>query len=160
MASDTGSEFIERTLKLAHENIEDGGRPFSCVVVRDGEILAESPNLVEQTNNPVAHAETVAIEQACKRIQSEDLSGCDVYVMAHPCPMCLGALYYCSPDRVVFLTQREDYEQYYTDSRKYFEFGEFYDEYAKDWDERNLPLVYEQNDEGLEVYKRWQTLNS
>ena len=90
------------------------GRPDLPALVaqraRDGDVLAESPNLVAQTNNPVAHAETVAIEQACKRVGSEDLSGCDVYVMAHPCPMCLGALYYCSPDDVFFCTKREEYE--------------------------------------------------
>jgi guanine deaminase len=160
MASNANPEFVERTIELARENVEDGGRPFSCLVVQEGEILSESPNLVEQSNNPIAHAETVALRQACQRLGSEHLTGCDVYVLAHPCPMCLGALYYCSPDHVYFLTQREEYEEYYTDSRKYFEFGEFYDEYAKDWDERNLPLVYEENGEGVEVYKRWQTLNS
>ena len=73
---------------------------------RDGEVVAESPNLVEQTNNPVAHAKTVAIEQVCERTQSEGLSGRDVYVMAHPCPTYLGALSYCSPDRVVSRPKR------------------------------------------------------
>lgn len=161
MSQNADPQFVDRTLELARENVEDGGRPFSCVIVRDGEILAESPNLVAQTNNPVAHAETVAIEQACKRVGSEDLSGCDAYVMAHPCPMCLGALYYCSPDNVFFLTQREEYEQYYTDSRKYFEFGEFYGEYEKDWDDRNLPLVHadESDEDALSIYERWQELN-
>jgi guanine deaminase len=154
-------QFVERTIEIVHENVEDGGRPFSCIVVRNGEVLAESPNLVAQTNNSVAHAETVAIEQACKRVGSEDLSGCDVYVMARPCPRCLSALYYCSPDHVFFCTQREEYERYYTDSRKYFEFGEFYDEYRKDWDERNLPLIHagEADDDALSIYERWQALN-
>jgi len=159
MTSNADPEFVDRTVELARENVEDGGRPFSCVVVRDGTVLAESPNLVAHSDNPVDHAETVAIRQACQRVGSEDLSGCDVYVLAHPCPMCLGALYYCSPDHVYFLTQREDYGQYYTDSRKYFEFGEFYAEFGKDWDERNLPLVYEENDEGIGVYERWSELN-
>lgn len=161
MSPDTDSQFVNRTISLARENVEDGGRPFSCVVVRDGEVLAESPNLVEQSNDPTAHAETVAIRQACQRVGGESLAGCEVYVLAHPCPMCLGALYYCSPDRVVFLTQRDQYEQYYTDSKRYFEFGEFYDEYSKEWDERNLPLVFEdgRNDDALEVYQHWQSLN-
>ncbi|MFD1514539.1 hypothetical protein [Halomarina rubra] len=99
------------------------------------------------------------LRQACQRLGSEHLTGFGVYVLAHPCPTCLGALYYCSPDNVFFLTQREEYEKFYTDSRKYFEFGEFYDEYAKEWDERDLPLVYEQRDEGIEIYERWQTLD-
>ena len=79
MSTTADPEFVDRTLEIARENVEDGGRPFSCLIVRDGEILAESPNLVAQTTNPVAHAETVAIEQACKRVGSEDLSGCDAY---------------------------------------------------------------------------------
>ena len=158
---ESDSRFVERTIELARENVEDGGRPFSCLVVRDGEVLAESPNLVEQSNDPTAHAETIAIRQACQRVGSESLAGCDVYVLAHPCPMCLGALYYCEPDRVIFLTQRDQYEQYYTDGTRYFEFGEFYDEYGKEWDERNLPLVFddERNDDAVSVYERWQTLN-
>jgi len=155
------SQFVDRTIELAAENVEDGGRPFSRLVVRDGEVLAESPNLVEQSNDPTAHAETVAIRQACQRVGSESLAGCDVYVLAHPCPMCLGALYYCEPDRVIFLTQRDQYEQYYADSTKYFEFGEFYDEYAKEWDERNLPLEFgdQRNDDALDVYQRWRALH-
>jgi len=159
MSSEAAREFVDRTLELARENVEDRGRPFSCLVVCDGEVLAESLNLVAQTNNPVAHAETVAIEQACKRIGSEHLTGCDVYVLAHPCPMCLGALYYCNPDDVFSLTQREEYAEFHADDRRYFEFGEFYDEYGKEWDERELPLVHEETDEGVEIYKRWQTLD-
>ena len=58
---ESDSRFVERTIELARENVEDGGRPFSCLVVRDGEVLAESPNLVEQSNDPTAHAETVVI---------------------------------------------------------------------------------------------------
>ncbi|PSP37332.1 tRNA-specific adenosine deaminase [Halobacteriales archaeon SW_8_65_20] len=153
-------QFVDRTITLARENVTEGGRPFSCLVVRDGEILAESPNLVAQTNDPTAHAEIIAIRQACRRIASEDLSGCDVYVMAHPCPMCLGSLYYCSPDNVFFLTHREEYASHYTDERRYFEFGEFYDEYEKSWDDRELPLVHESNDDALAVYAEWERQNT
>jgi hypothetical protein len=62
---------------------------------------------------------------------------------------------------VIFLTQREEYEQYYTDGTRYFEFGDFYEEYGKGWDERNLPLEYEEerSDDGVEIYERWQALN-
>lgn len=79
-------EAIERTIELASENVERGGRPFSCVVARtsDGSVLADSPNLVQQTNDPTAHAEVVAVRQACQRLGTPSLEGHEVYVLAHP----------------------------------------------------------------------------
>ena len=153
-------DLVERTIELALKNVEEGGRPFACVIARDGEIVAESPNLVAQTHDPTAHAEVVAIREACTRLQTEDLSGCEIYVLAHPCPMCLGALYYCGPDRVVFVTTRDDYSRYYKDDRRYFELETFYDEFSRPWQERRLPMIHEPNEQGIEVYERWRELNS
>lgn len=101
------------------------------MIVKDGEILAESANRVAQTYDPTAHAEILAIRAACVKLGTEHLTGTTIYVLAHPCPMCLGALYYCSPNHVVFLTQRDQYEPYYVDDRKYFELATFYDEFSK-----------------------------
>ncbi len=151
---------IKRTIDLALRNVEDGGRPFACVIARGGEIVAESPNLVVQTSDPTAHAEVVAIREACTKLGTPDLEGCDIYVLAHPCPMCLGALYYCSPDRVVFITARDEYAQYYKDDKKYFELESFYDEFSKLWQERRLPMDHQPDEEGLKVYERWRQLNS
>ena len=153
-------DLVKRTIELALKNVEEGGRPFACVIARDGDIVAESPNLVAQTHDPTAHAEVVAIREACTRLQTENLNGCEIYALAHPCPMCLGALYYCSPDRVVFITTREDYSRYYKDDRRYFELETFYDEFSKPWQDRRLPMVHEPNERGIEVYERWQELNS
>ena len=151
---------IKRTIDLTLRNVEDGGRPFACVIARGGEIVAESPNLVVQTSDPTAHAEVVAIREACTKLGTPDLEGCDIYVLAHPCPMCLGALYYCSPDRVVFITARDEYAQYYKDDKKYFELESFYDEFSKPWQERRLPMDHQPDEEGLKVYERWRQLNS
>lgn len=139
--------------------MEDGGRPFACVIMRGGEIVAESPNLVVQTNDPTAHAEVVAIREACTKLGTPDLEGCEIYVPAHPCPMCLGALYYCSPDRVIFITTRDEYAQYYKDDKKYFELETFYEEFSKSWQERRLPMDHQPDEEGLKVYERWRQLN-
>ena len=153
---------INRTIELATQNVELGGKPFSCVVVSSetGEFLAESPNLVAQTNDPTAHAEVAAIRLACQRLGTPSLEGYEVYVMAHPCPMCLGALYYASPDRVAYVVTREEEGRYYTDDQKYFEFDNFYAEFAKEPQERRLPLDHTPADGGLEVYRRWQQLNA
>ena len=145
---------------MAREHGEGGGKPFACVIARDGEVVAESPNLVVQTHDPTAHAEIVAIREACTELGTESLAGCEIYVLAHPCPMCLGALYYAGPDRVVFVTERDQYAKYYKDDGRYFELETFYDEYPKPWPERRLPMQHEPDKSGLAVYERWQQLNS
>lgn len=149
-----------RVVDLARANVEEGGRPFATVITRDGELVAQSANRVAQTRDPTAHAEILAIGAACTALGTEHLVGCSIYVLANPCPMCLGALYYCSPDEVVFLTHREDYEPYYADDRKYFELSTLYDEYGKDWSRRRLPMRYEPVDAALDVFRRWRTRNA
>ena len=105
-------DLIQRTIELANANVERGGRPFACIIARRGEIIAEAVNLVAQTHDPTAHAEICAIRAAAAKLGSEHLTGCEFYILAHPCPMCLAAMYYCSPDRVVFITTRDDYSRY------------------------------------------------
>lgn len=157
------TDFAQRTIDLARRNVADGGRPFATVIVRDGEVLAESANKVAQTNDPTAHAEILAIRQACTALGTEHLVDATIYVLAHPCPMCLGSLYYCSPREVVFLTAREEYERYYVDDRKYFELSTFYDEFAKPWQHRRLPMRHESREEtraaAVDVYRLWNERN-
>ncbi|MCS0603665.1 nucleoside deaminase [Streptomyces sp. LP11] len=152
-------DFVQRTVDIARRNVAEGGRPFATVIVKDGEILAESANKVAQTDDPTAHAEVLAIRDACTKLGTEHLTGTIIYVLAHPCPMCLGALYYCSPDEVVFLTTREAYEPHYVDDRKYFELGTFYDEIAKPWQKRRMPMRHEPREDAVDVYRLWQRLN-
>ncbi|MGD1169872.1 nucleoside deaminase [Mycobacterium seoulense] len=153
------TDFAQRTIELARRNVEDGGRPFAAVIVNDGEVLAESANKVAQTNDPTAHAEILAIREACMKLGTEHLVDATIYVMAHPCPMCLGSLYYCSPKEVIFLITREVYEQYYLDDRKYFEVSTFYDEFAKSWDQRRLPMRYRPHEGAVDVYRFWNERN-
>ncbi|MYR21190.1 hypothetical protein GTW63_41040 [Streptomyces sp. SID6137] len=68
-------DFVRRTIDLARHNVAEGGRPFATVIVKDGEILAESPNRVAQTNDPTAHAEILAIREACVQLGTEHLTG-------------------------------------------------------------------------------------
>jgi guanine deaminase len=152
-------DFAQRTIDLARQNVVEGGRPFATVIAKGGDIVAESANRVAQTRDPTAHAEILAIREACMKLRTEHLLGTTFYVLAQPCPMCLGALYYCSPDEVVFLTSRDSYEPYYVDDRKYFELATFYDEFAKPWDRRRLPMRYQPRDEALAVYRLWRERN-
>ena len=152
-------DFIKKTINLAKENVINGGRPFACIIVKNGEILAEGVNEVAQTKDPTAHAEIVAIRKATIKLGTEDLSGCDFYLLAHPCPMCLGALYYCNPDKVIFIIERKDYARFYRDDRRYFGFENFYQEFAKPWQDRNIPMFYQPDPKAANVYQLWQELN-
>ncbi|WP_078311447.1 MULTISPECIES: nucleoside deaminase [unclassified Mycobacterium] len=152
-------DFAQRTIDLALRNVEEGGRPFATVIVRDGAVLAESPNKVAHTNDPTAHAEILAIRNACTTLGTEHLTGATIYILALPCPMCLGALYYCSPDEVIFLTTRDAYEPHYVDDRKYFELNTFYSEFAKPWDQRRLPMRHESRADAVDVYRLWHERN-
>lgn len=94
--------YMEKALELARETFKLGEVPVGAVVVRDGEIIGEGYNLREREGSVIAHAEVIAIEQACKRLGTWRLSGCTLYVTMEPCPMCAGALVNSRIDRVVY----------------------------------------------------------
>ena len=95
--------FMARAIQLSLENVLSGhGGPFGAVVVKDGTIIAEGANQVTSTNDPTAHAEVVAIREACTVLGVFDLEGCEIYTSCEPCPMCLGAIYWARLSRVYF----------------------------------------------------------
>lgn len=96
-------QFIERCIELAVESVEQlNGGPFAALVSKDSKIIAEATNEVTKTNDPSAHAEIQAIRKACRKLNSFQLDGCDLYTSCEPCPMCLGAIYWARPNRVYF----------------------------------------------------------
>jgi tRNA(Arg) A34 adenosine deaminase TadA len=154
-------EFAQRAIDIAHDSVAEGGLPFGTVIVKDGEILAEGSNLVPQTHDPTDHAEIRAIREACRKLGTEYLTGCTVYAIAHPCPMCLGALYHCAPDEVVFMATRESTAPYLSGGHeKYYDPSSFYGEYAKPWDQRRLPMRLDSRDSAVAVYKLFQEKKS
>jgi guanine deaminase len=101
-------EYLRQAIELAKQGVEDGrGGPFGCVIVRNGEVIGKGSNGVTSTNDPTAHAEIVAIRDACQRVGNYQLTDCVVYASCEPCPMCLGAIYWARPARVVFAATRE-----------------------------------------------------
>jgi guanine deaminase len=154
-------DFAQRTIEMIREKVAAGGLPFGTVIVKDDKIIAERTNHVPETHDPTAHGEILAIREACTKLGTEHLTGATVYLGAHPCPMCLGALYLSAPDEVIFLSTRDAYAPYYADARpKYYEPSEFYAEYGKPWQKRRLPMRYEPRDDIIEVYKLWQERNA
>ena len=102
-------KFLERAIELSAQGIDQlKGGPFGCVIVKDGKIIGEGCNQVTATNDPTAHAEVVAIRNACKTLNNFQLDGCDVYTSCEPCPMCLGAIYWARPKRVIYANTKAD----------------------------------------------------
>jgi tRNA(Arg) A34 adenosine deaminase TadA len=106
--SNSHAEYIRRAIALALENVRAGGGPFGAVIVRDGRILAEGANRVTLANDPTAHAEIVAIREACRALGSFQLAGCDLYTTCEPCPMCLAAIYWARVTRLFYSASSAD----------------------------------------------------
>jgi tRNA(Arg) A34 adenosine deaminase TadA len=105
----TDSHFLREALALARAGMDSGlGGPFGAVVVHDGRIVGRGENRVTSDNDPTAHAEIVAIREACIRLKRFDLHGATIYTSCEPCPMCLGAVLWARIDRVVFAGNRDD----------------------------------------------------
>ncbi|HPS84732.1 MAG TPA: nucleoside deaminase [Bacteroidales bacterium] len=101
--------FLQMAVDLAAENVRSGrGGPFGAVIVKDGEVLATGVNLVTTNNDPTAHAEVTAIRNATAKLKDFQLNGCTLYSSCEPCPMCLGAIYWARPERLVYATSKHD----------------------------------------------------
>lgn len=100
--------FMRRAIELSEESVRNGGGPFGAVIVKDNNIIAEGVNRVTLNHDPTAHAEVSAIREACRALDTFDLSGCEIYSSCEPCPMCLGAIYWAHIDRIYYGNNRRD----------------------------------------------------
>ena len=142
--------FMGRAIELAEMGVEmSRGGPFGCVVTKDSEIVGEGYNQVTSTNDPTAHAEIIAIREACKTLNSFQLDGCTIYTSCEPCPMCLGAIYWARPEKVFFACSRGDA------ANIGFDDDFIYEELGKASAEREMVLVELMRDEALEVFEGW-----
>jgi guanine deaminase len=145
------NSFMARAIALSLENVRTGtGGPFAAVVVKDGEIIAEGANAVTTTNDPTAHAEVVAIREACRKLNSFDLQGCEIYTSCEPCPMCLGAIYWARPARVYFANSAADAAQ------AGFDDAFIYQEIGRPHPERAIPMIQLAQDGALAAFRAWQ----
>ena len=100
---------MQEAIRLADENVASGrGGPFGCVVVRAGEIVGRGANRVTLTNDPTAHAEMVALREACAALRTFQLADCELYASCEPCPMCLAAIYWARIPQVYYGNDRRD----------------------------------------------------
>ena len=141
---------MRRAIELARDGMTaNAGGPFGCVVARGDEIVGEGSNRVTSSNDPTAHAEVVAIRDACSRLQTFQLEGCTIYTSCEPCPMCLGAIYWARPDAIYFAGTREDAAE------AGFDDEHFYNQLNMANDDRELPLKGLLRDEARAVFQSW-----
>lgn len=142
--------FLERAIELSRQGmLSEQGGPFGCVVVKDGKIIGEGCNQVTTQNDPTAHAEVVAIRNACAALGSFQLTDCDLYTSCEPCPMCLGAIYWARPRRVIYANTK--WEAAAIDFDDEF----IYEEIEKEGPTRRIPFLHHPHPKAQAVFREW-----
>lgn len=143
--------FLREAIRLSIEKMEaNEGGPFGAVIVREGQIIGRGWNRVTSTNDPTAHAEVVAIRDACAHLQTFSLAGCEIYASCEPCPLCLAAIYWSRLDRVYYGATRDDAAEAGFDDRS------FYREFTKPAGERSIPMEQALRDEACVALQAWR----
>lgn len=143
-------DFMAAAIEQSRQGMENGeGGPFGCVIVKDGEVIASAHNEVLCSNDPTAHAEMVAIRQACQHLGTHQLTGCELYTSCEPCPMCLGAIYWARPDKVFFANTKNEAAEIGFDDHF------IYQELDKPVETRKLPMQHLPNATAKAVFDDW-----
>ena len=143
------NKFMKRAIEISIENVNKGGGPFGCVIVKDEKIVSEGSNKVTLTNDPTAHGEIVAIRDACKKLNNFNLNGSELYSTCEPCPMCLSAIYWARISKIYYGNTREDAQKIDFDD------SIIYSELKKNINERKIPMIQMMRDEALKAFELW-----
>jgi tRNA(Arg) A34 adenosine deaminase TadA len=144
------SQLMREAIALSQESVRSGkGGPFGAVIVKEGKIIALAHNQVTSTNDPTAHAEIVAIREACRSLQTFHLKGCELYTSCEPCPMCLGAIYWARLEKVYYANTKADAAQIGFDDQF------IYDELKLPLAQRHLPMIQLMQKEALLAFQKW-----
>ena len=143
------ARFMEMAIRLSEENVDMGGGPFGAVIVRGGQIVATGTNRVVPNNDPTAHAEVMAIRNACQALGTFQLDGCTIYTSCEPCPMCLSALYWAGVRRICYGNTKED--------AKGIDFDDsfIYDQLELDYADRQIVCEHFMRDRALKAFQKW-----
>ncbi len=145
------TEFMRKAIEQASQGMHsDEGGPFGAIIVKDGKIVGRGNNKVTSTNDPTAHAEVVAIRDACKNLGTFQLDDCTIYTSCEPCPMCLGAIYWARPKRIVFACDKSDA------AAIDFDDAFIYKEIELPYRKRSIQTDQILREEGLQVFKAWE----
>ena len=138
---------MEKAVELSLENMRAGkGGPFGAIIVRQGKIVGTAANHVTSDNDPTAHAEVVAIRDACKNLGTFQLDDCEIYTSCEPCPMCLAAIYWARPKAIYYANTRKDAADIGFDD------DFLYEELKKNLEERSLPIHQLDKSNALKVF--------
>lgn len=144
-------KFMEEAILLANKAVDNNeGGPFGCVVVKDDVIIGRGNNKVTSSNDPTAHAEVMAIREACAFLGTFQLDGCEIFTSCEPCPMCLGAIYWARPKAVYYANTREDA------AAIGFDDSMIYDEMKEANHRRRIPLKTIGRDAAIKVFEKWR----
>ena len=143
-------DLMRRAIALSEVSVKNGGGPFGAVIARNGEIIAEASNNVTIDCDPTAHAEVSAIRLASKRLDTFDLSGCEIYTSCEPCPMCLGAIYWAHLDRIYYANNRSDA------AAIGFDDDFIYKELELKLEDRSTPIINMMREEAMRAFSMWQ----
>ena len=142
-------KFMAKAIELSVNSANTIGGPFGSVIVKDNKIIAEGSNKVTFSNDPTAHGEVVAIREACKKLNTFDLSGCEIYTSCEPCPMCLSAIYWSRLDKIYYANTREDAKDIdFDDSFIYLEI-------PKKISDRKIKMIQMLRDDALKAFEIW-----
>jgi guanine deaminase len=148
--SEMKNQFMMRAIQLAIDSVQSGrGGPFGAVVIKDGAIVGEGANCVTLTNDPTAHAEVVAIRQACGKLGNFELLDCELYTSCEPCPMCLGAIYWSRLAHVYFANTTSDAAEIGFDD------SFIYREIALPYTQRRIPTTQMMRQKALAAFRAW-----
>ena len=143
-------KFMQEAIDLSETGMRNNeGGPFGCVIVKDDKIIGRGNNQVITTNDPTAHAEIVAIREACDTLGSFLLEGCEVFTSCEPCPMCLAAIYWARADKIYFANTRKDVAEIGFDDSM------IYEEINRDLKHRNIPMVNFGREAAQKIFKEW-----
>ena len=145
----SNKNFMLRAIELSINSANNDGGPFGSVIVKNNKIIAEGSNKVTSTNDPTAHAEIVSIREACKKLKTFNLTGCDLYSSCEPCPMCLSAIYWSHIDNIFYANTRDDAKKINFDDSL------IYSEFSKKIEDRKIPIKQMLRDEALQAFKIW-----
>jgi guanine deaminase len=142
---------MRRAIKLSLENLRSNqGGPFGAVVVKNGAVIGEGSNQVLTTNDPSAHAEVVAIRNACRSLNTFQLTGCEIYSSCEPCPMCMGLIYWARPEKLFYANTAADA------AKIGFDDALIYRELAMPRKKRSIRMEQMMRDEALAVFAQWE----
>lgn len=150
LKDDKSNPFMTAAIEMAKLSVQRGGGPFGCVIVKNGKIVGRGHNRVTMNNDPTAHAEVMAIRDACTNLGTFQLDDCEVYTSCFPCAMCYGAIYWARPKVVYYASDQHDA------AKAGFDDDFIYKELSAPLNQRKIPIIQIMRDESNVIFDEWK----